>query len=147
MPALANAAARARSGIGCGGAVSRTEVDGTTVRQPSEGGGAVAEEKLLTLTVLLHPEPSRIEGVAFLDARARVSRNVRELRNAARRIVIARRGTTSACIEAALAGEILTERAAAGGDIDQMAAALEVSRPGLVLRTRELGLEGGRGRA
>jgi hypothetical protein len=77
--------------------VSRTEVDGTTVRQPSEGGGAVAEEKLLTPTVLLHPEPPRIGVVAFL--------------------------------------------------IDRMAAALEVSRPGLVLRTRELGLEGGRGRA
>jgi two-component system nitrogen regulation response regulator GlnG len=44
------------------------------------------------------------------------------------------------------AGEILEQRAAAGGDIDRMAAALEVSRRGLLLRMRELGLEGGRGR-
>jgi two-component system nitrogen regulation response regulator GlnG len=44
------------------------------------------------------------------------------------------------------AGEILAQRDAAGGDVDRMAEALEVSRRGLVLRMRELGLEGGRGR-
>ena len=45
------------------------------------------------------------------------------------------------------AEEILAQSDAAGGDVDRMAAALEVSRRGLVLRMRELGLEGGRGRA
>ena len=44
------------------------------------------------------------------------------------------------------AGEIMAQSTAAGGDLDRMAEALEVSRRGLVLRMRELGLEGGRGR-
>jgi two-component system nitrogen regulation response regulator GlnG len=44
------------------------------------------------------------------------------------------------------AAEIMAQRAAAGGDVDRMAEALEVSRRGLVLRMRELGLEGGHGR-
>ena len=54
-------------------------VDGTTVRQPPEGGGAESEERLLALSLLLHPDTSRIGEVAFIEARARLSRLEPEL--------------------------------------------------------------------
>jgi two-component system, NtrC family, nitrogen regulation response regulator GlnG len=60
--------------------VGRTQsVDGTTLRQPRESGGAAAEERLLALTVLLHPDASRVGEVAFLEPRARLSRLEPEL--------------------------------------------------------------------
>ena len=60
--------------------MGRTQsVDGTTLRQPLESGGAAAEERLLALTVLLHPDASRVGEVAFLEPRTRLSRLEPEL--------------------------------------------------------------------
>jgi two-component system, NtrC family, nitrogen regulation response regulator GlnG len=59
--------------------VGRTQVDGTTVRQPPAAEGAASEERLLALTVILHPDPSRIGDVALLEPRARLSRLEPEL--------------------------------------------------------------------
>ncbi|HTE50277.1 MAG TPA: sigma 54-interacting transcriptional regulator [Kofleriaceae bacterium] len=58
--------------------VRKQPVDVTTVRRPPAGGD-VAEQPLLALTVLVHPDAERIGDVAFLESRARLSRLEPEL--------------------------------------------------------------------